>query len=299
MIPSALLLLLGCPYIFGGPDLSKVDKGRAPDTGPVVDTAPTEVPTADTSTTEVPDSGLTGDTGLSTAPTGDTGPAPTGDTGVGVAPTITGAEVLYRYDGLGVSVVTSDLDGDLEGGTLTVVDDGVVHTFLIPDELSYWDPKKGDARVRFRPDDYCDGIDRQLSVTVDDARGLTSAQAVLGVEVFGVGKLVETGVYTTPVGQIEVPAVFCGEATDDYDIDAVDIRMPSPAEYTFTLGWDGSADLDFSVYEGYDYKGGAFAFSDVPPETADILMQTGVGYTVEVSWYWGNVVDWTLLIDSP
>jgi hypothetical protein len=290
MIVSALPLLLGCPYIFGGPDMSNVPGPRpGPTTVPTDTGAPTSVDTS----TGLTETGSPGST--DTAPT--TGSADTGLGTPGTAPELVDAEMFYRWHGLGVSVVLADVDGDLEGGTLVITDQGTEHPFLIPDDLAFFDAKTGEARASFRPLDYCDGIDRQLTVRITDAKGNTSIPVALQAEVFGVGKLVETGEYTTVLGDIEVPAVFCAEATDDYDSDAFDFIVPSPAEYTFTLGWDGKADLDFSVYEGYQHIGGTITFSDIPPETTSMLLQSGPEYQFQTFWYHGETVDWTLLIE--
>jgi len=307
--PTLLLSLLGCPYIFGGPDLSNVKKGgQAPvetgistptgatptaDTGTPIPTAVTGLLTPTAATGATARTGQTAHTGL-TSPSGDTGTLPLGD-----PPVIEELSLGYRYDGIVILVTVSDVDADVEGGVVQVADGKSLTTFAIPDEVMSWDPKTGEVRVKYRPDDFCDGVDRAVRISVVDAVGNVSGDAPISIDIFGVGKLVETGTYTTPVGLIEVPAIFCGEATDDYDSDAVDFRIPSPGPYELTLGWELEADLDLWLYDEYYSINQSVSFDLTPPERIDENLAASITYQFEVSWYDGVTTDWSVLIEGP
>jgi len=304
--PPLLLLLLGCPYIFGGPDLSNVGDGPGPaptDTTPTTETGPdtaTTPPTGDTEPIDTDDTGSPTPTGA-TAHTGPTVVSGlTGDTGpVGTAPVIEELTLGYRYDGMVIAATLSDVDGDLDGGSVTLTDGKASETYLLPDDVISWDPKTGEARFSYRPSDYCDGIDRSFRVYATDSRGNSGGDAPVSADIFGVGKLVETGSYFTPVGEIEVPAVFCAEADTGYDEDYVQFRVPTPGLYDVTLGWEGAADLDLWLSRNYYTVASSITFSVDPPERLEANLATGDQYVMEVLWYKGDVVDWTAIIEGP
>lgn len=198
--PLALLLLTGCPYIFGPPELARRGSG----------------PSGDSDST-LPGPGLVTSTGTGTGvvsgtPTGTTAGTPT----VPFPPEITSATAHFGYGVARLVIAIDAMPGSLDGALLTV-DDGVVPLVLpIPVGLADWDPA-GVATVEISTGTPCNGLVRSWTLSVVDNNGRASADANADLTVNGFDH--DEGDDPTDMGALDPPAVICGSLGNSNDID--------------------------------------------------------------------------------
>lgn len=238
------LLLTGCPYIFGPPDVSNVDLPPGPD-GPVVGSD-------------------------STGTTGDTGP-------ISIPPEITNLAVDPSVDGFLFRVGLDDADGDLIGGSILVEGAGPAATFAIPEDLSSL--ASGAARFLLPVEDPCTSWDLVFRVTVSDAGGHPSVPVELPSAATGLGRLEELqGVF--PLGTIAPVLSVCGSIDSLDDSDRISFSVATDQQLRLSLTWTSAADVDYGVYRNGASWGQAVDI--VQPEVLDRQFTVGNEYTVDI-----------------
>ncbi len=255
-------LLAGCPYVFGGPDLSNVVGG------PGVGT----------------DTDLTADTADSGSVSED-------------APDLVVVSFDPTPEGAVLTIVVTDPNGDMDGGSIEVIDGAETVTYAVPDGLLTWSPD-GASLLEVTPPSPCDGFVLDLAVTAIDAAGHRSvpAAAVVSVEGFGV---LSTQPQAPNVGTLTPPTLLCGEIGASFEPDQV------------AFGWDGGTvqgDLTWSAV-GADLD--LFLLDDEGLTVADSLtffdapehIQTDLNageYVWAINHYAGPLpAPWTLLVTGP
>lgn len=218
------LVLAGCPYIFGEPDLANVD-GQPVDT----DVAPD---------TDV-------DTETDTEP-----PTIPGDT-----PQVTSADVEVVYvDHLALAFSVVDADVDLLGGTVRLLDGtNELQSWDIPDDLPDWDPAGVNWLDHYVPIP-CTGYSPDLRLVVEDLAGHASEPFLVP---FSVAPVAAPSGSTTVVALAvpSLPATWCSTANlvnaappveDDY----FTFSNPVDGELLISLDWDPAllVDIDLVLY---------------------------------------------------
>jgi hypothetical protein len=246
-----LVVLAGCPYIFGPADLSRVPKPA----------------------------GTTGETGTPALPTGDTGP---------VGPVVTRVRALPLYEAVDLLFDFEPAGALAEGGTLVVeVDDDAPIELPIGDEAVLL----GDAAVRWRlaVPGSCDGIQRTIRATVLDPLGRSGGSGSLELDIAGAGIVPEqAGLYE--LGELTPPVVFCGDIGTQQDSDPMRIVAGAGGEMlavlSFTAG--GNPDLDFVLFENGSYAVAGYGVY-VNPEIVPVIVTQGVPYEINVTYWSGQV----------
>jgi hypothetical protein len=223
-LASVTLPLAGCPFVFGGPDLSHVD-GRPTDGDSDTDTD------ADT------------DTDTATEPPG-------------VPPELVQFEVTPFLDQLGVQFAFVQGDAPVLGGTVNLDDgEGTSYALAIPGQLLSWDPL-GTSVVSVSPWNLIDceaGLSRTWTLTLTDSGGETSAPMQASIDVLPLGHYAEEALHV--VGPTPAPWVACvqwdgstqAELFDDFEY--VSWEVETGADYVFELGWSQSMDGDIYVFD--------------------------------------------------
>lgn len=197
-------MLLGCPFIFGPPELGPTDRG-------IVD----------------PDSANTDDTGVRT----------------GSPPEVT-FEIETTFDAIDLLLVLEDPDGDLEGGVLqwsTSTESS--SPIRIPDDLASWNVLTGEARVTLDEgvptDCTSDSIGRVYEVTVTDAAGNRSAVATqpFAFTVFDVGS--PSGGRRN-LGEVAAPALLCAALLPSDDDNRWNLQHRPGGLWEIRLAYTGS-----------------------------------------------------------
>jgi hypothetical protein len=243
------LLLPGCPFVFGPPDLSNVP-GSAPSTDGEPDTTETG--------TGPPD------------PTGDTGPPP-------VPPEITDARVDRNWEGFTFRVAITDPDGDLSGGRVVVDDgDGVFREMFVPYDVSI---VGGQARFVIETDEGCASWDHAFEITIHDAAGNSSEPAVLITAGTGGGEA-EEAPFPVVLGTVEPVFATCGGFYGNGDRDQFAFGVATAGRMTLSLTWNTAADVDFDLYRNGTLWGGAYGI--VQPEVLERQFDVGLEYVIDL-----------------
>ena len=209
-----LFLLIGCPYIFGPPEVPS-----GPDSVPLDADTDTDADTdADTDT----DSGTT-PAGTTTGTTTTTVPLP---------PEITLITTTFHY-GFAHLVLDIQSTGTLEGGVVTVDDGGVPIALSIPTDLAAWDPS-GIATLEFPTGTPCTGLDLAWTLSVTDSAGRQGANAYSALVVPGLDH--NEPDRPNELGSVPGPLILCGELGNSNDNDG----------FTFT---DLDGDWTFSLHD--------------------------------------------------
>jgi len=258
---GALLLLAGCPFIFGPPDMSNVS-----DEGGTDDTTDGD---ADTDTDGDGDADTDEDTD-----TTDT------DIDPGLLPVVHSFDLSPRMDSVMLEFDVTDAQGDLDGGSVEISNGTDGWTLAIPGGIDDWHtPGKSfhslemqdwlfpdlDPGPAYDPD--CDaGSDLTWSLTAVDDAGHRSAAFQTPLSIPTMGLLPDIDPY--PYLDAGVPPfVLCAEFEDatqfarQNDIEAVKFLTPVTGDYLFQLKWQKDADLDIFVY---DLPSGDFVVPDEP-----------------------------------
>ena len=279
---GALLLLAGCPYIFGPPDMSNVkDEGDGDDT-------------------------TDGDADTDTDADGDA------DTDIDpvVPPVVTSFEISPRLLAMSIAFEVDDEQSDLSGGTLEISDGDDVYTLDIPADIDDWNGEGApsyhmldldktwlfpdlDAGAAYVPD--CDaGEDATWTLTAVDAAGHRSEPLGNHLVIPAFGTLPEPDYPYVDAGA--PPFVFCAEFEDALgsgrytDIEAIEFTSATTGVYVFDLGWEKEVDLDILLYDlptyepvdtAYDGQG----YGYIPPEDLVWSLVGGQDWVVQVR-YW-------------
>lgn len=223
------LLLTGCPYIFGPPDLSNVDRS-------LVGTDQT-----DDTVTPVP----TGDSRVDTkhSDTGTEKPDPTPVITVEAVATATNIELRFAI---------TDADGDLEKAILAWSDGTVAKTELPLkggkgiswNELTYegsleLDPVPADCSAA--------SIDRTFAVQITDTAGNVSEAAEARLELL----VLDTGSPTNPgqrqLGTITAPALLCGHLEEGDARDRWGTTHEPGGDWNIRFTHQGTPGVDLAV----------------------------------------------------
>ncbi len=292
--PGAVLFLAGCPYIFGPPDMSNVSDDGGNDDDPT---------DGDADTDSDSDSDADGDTDEDTD-TIDTDIDPI------LLPVVTTFDISPRLEALTIQLEVTDVQNDLDGGSLEISDGTDIITLDIPGDLDDWNGQGVlsnhvlpldktwlfpdlDPGVAFDPD--CDvGSDLTWSLTAVDAAGHRSAPLETRLVVAAFGVLPEPDFPYIAVGV--PPFVVCAEfegATDFgryNDFEFVEFSSQTTDTYLFELAWEKQVDLDILLYElpsgaeVYTYPDGQ-DFGYDPPEDLRWPLDGGQGWVAQVR-YW-------------
>ena len=217
----------GCPFVFGPPDLSKVDIVVTDgDSGTEVTT-----PTVDTE---------------------DTGTAPTFD-----VPTVVDFQLKRFVDKLGFAFSVVDTDDDFVSGKVTFMSDvegSAPLIYTIPGDLDLWEPLA--RSVVTVPQDWlpCDGLTEKWTITVTDAAGHVGPPVEAELRINGLGLVQEGNLYD--FGWLGETTVACVEFNADplnpdpiqnqLQLDREDLRFVavSSGTYAFELAWQNVMDAD-------------------------------------------------------
>jgi hypothetical protein len=153
----ALLGSTGCPFVFGPPDLSRVDRGAPAD--------------ADTDTDADTDADADTDTD---GPTGDSGPSAD-------APTVLSFAVAPHVQGVTFLFSSADPQQDYAGGEVVLSDGSTELRLLVPDDIPGFDANGVNAIRVPRAAGWlaCDDeVHEQWTLTIRDFAGNVSAPAV-------------------------------------------------------------------------------------------------------------------------
>ncbi|MEQ1503525.1 MAG: hypothetical protein ABMB14_14910 [Myxococcota bacterium] len=207
---SPVLLLAGCPFVFGPPDLSHVD---------------------------LPTSATTGGTGSITSTPSETGVPQT------EAPLILSASLSPAISAFTIDLVAIDPDGPLDGGQVVVTDPlGPVFTFDYPADVQV-------AADQFRvviPGDPCVGWDLSYDVVVIDPSGTPSAVTTVASSGVGPGRVPEqTGKFD--LGNLATPVAVCSGIEVPFEVDGFRFTAPASIALTMSLSWEGSGNLDLQL----------------------------------------------------
>lgn len=268
VIPSLVLVLAGCPWVFGPPDLSNVPGPTIPD------------PTGSTGST-----GSTGHTGAPT-PTGHTGTPEPGVLEVVAVPTSVGIALLMQ---------APDPDARTELGGTVRIGDGVDELSLaLPDDLLRWDPLGQSIAIWPRVDP-CASIDTTLSVAVLDAAGAPVSQGSAPALLNGLGRHDESG-EPMDLPDLQFPGAVCGSLTFT-ESDLVRFFAPVGGRWTLTATWDNNADVDLMLYDDYGTPlNGSQGITQ--PETMSFDFVEGGVYVLEVLHFSGPAVStWAVLFE--
>lgn len=233
MIRSPLLLLSGCPFVFGPPNLTNVEGGT-----PFTDT-------------------VEGNTDLD----GDADPS---------APTVVSFEVVPRMTQVVLHFAIADADNDLVGGSLSVSDGTTGRTFDIPGDVDVWDPL-GTSTILLpmvpRPGtqswlDCNTPVHETWSAVPIDLEGNVGLSVQASLDIVALGSLPE-GDGLGPLGQHVVSEVppFMGcvgyEIDPDdprsdnqqlaRDVEAIEFTTP-PGGYVAETQWDPANGADIDLY---------------------------------------------------
>jgi hypothetical protein len=221
-------LLSGCPFVFGPPDLSNVDRRpRDPAVQAETGTEPETEP---------------------------------------LAPVIVSMQLAPSIDSLAVRFAVADTDLDLVGGHVTLASaQGEELELQIPDEIERWDAL-GTSMVSL-PIDFlsCDtGYEATWTLTVTDAAGHTSAPSAAEIEVVGLGLLPESP-EAHRVGVLGPATVMCVsyESLDDTnwqlqsDTEMVRFGVEEAGLYRIEAAWQSAMQVWLYLYaDGYSPIGG-------------------------------------------
>ena len=282
-------------------DTGQIDTGDSADTGR--DSADTgETDTAETGepidTTDTASD--TGDTAEDTADSGDeptdSGSEDTADTATDTAPPAPSAPSLDALgvteagDVLVVSVTASDLDGDLDGGVITLDVDGVVTAYAISSGVTTWDGATATVELPFSACEH--GDTWAISATVADVSGLSSATSTTAATISGTSyRFAESG--DTPsdalnLGTVTAGTYICGDIDRAVghkfyigsDLDYVSFQVDTSGTWTMRVTWDdATADEDLYVY---DTSGAEMGFAEdhtaAQPESLTMSLTSGTDY---------------------
>lgn len=227
-----VLASTGCPFVFGPPDLSKVDiLVTDDDSGTTDGTTPTE------------------DT--------DTGTIPSYD-----VPKVVDLELKRFVDKLGVAFSVVDTDQDLVSGRVTLmsnVEGATPLIYTIPGDLDVWEPL-GRSVISI-PQDWlpCEGLDESWTITLTDAAGHVGPSVDAELQINGLGLVGEAELYD--FGWLEATTVACVEFNADSDLpnpiqeqlqlDREDLRFRAVTSgtYSFALSWQNVMDADLLLLD--------------------------------------------------
>lgn len=222
-LPLSFLVLTGCPYIWGPPDLSNV--GLPPGTG---DDPPLDKTTDPGGSTE--------------PPTADTGPIVDP-----VAPEVT-MSAHYLGDDIELRIVIDDPDGDLEGGSVTWWEG--TDAPGEPIELSAGTPGWNDSEQTFTlrpsepPQDCEEDRSFMFGVLVTDNGGRISAPAFASLEIQTVELPWSWFSSPTNIGDVRAPAILCGVFESGDERDQYRATVLTGGTWSFTLNQpDGDVEL--------------------------------------------------------
>lgn len=263
--PSACVLLTGCPYIFGPPDLSRLAEPTA-----------ASVPDTSLATDAEPD--------VDTATTTDVVPPPR-------APKVVQFEPIPELDQVTVLLAILEGDAPLLGGTVEVTAGEYAWSLRIPQDFSSWNPL-GTSVAVIQPYALlpCAGYTSDLFVTVTDSASVRSAVAVENVTISGLGVLPEQVDDTTvdpPTATWTACVSFESDVPLTGDVENVSFTADASGAYSVWLAGEGEVDLDFAVEDG---SGLLLGFNnDFGYDFANVVVnfEAGSTYTIETR-YWSD-----------
>ena len=300
----ALLLLSACnPARIAFNDVSNTaldaDSGAdsAADTAP--DTGDTGADTAADSADSAADTAL--DTGIDTAVDSADSAADTAlDTGTAPsAPTVVAFSTTEGATDLTLAVELADVDGDLDGGLLTVDVDGVTTSYALAGGVESWDGATATVRLAFTPCQH--GETWTITVTATDAAGLTSADSAAPVTLSGTSYTYsETGdtyLDALDLGVVSPGTFICGDIDRAVghkfymgsDLDWLAFTPDTDGRWTISLTWDDtSADEDLELMDSMTTDlAAANDHTGAQPEEVAYVLAAGTDY---YAWVGG----WTL-----
>jgi hypothetical protein len=229
-------LLSGCPFVFGPPDLSRIDR-------------------------QTRDSGTETETETGTETETD---------GALHAPIVVSMSLVPSIESLAVSFAVADTELDLVGGRVTLVSEGGEELELqIPEEIDHWDALGTSfisIPIEFLSCD--DGYHTSWTLTVTDAAGHTSAPSSADLEIQALGLLPESP-EDHKLGVLGGPTVMCVSYEYDEhdaqpinwqlqaDIEAVRFGVGESGLYRVEAAWQSAMQVGLYLYaDGYGAIGG-------------------------------------------
>ncbi|HHO54261.1 MAG TPA: hypothetical protein ENK18_26170 [Deltaproteobacteria bacterium] len=254
-----LLLSAGCPYIWTEPEFS--------DARPVPDDADADAD-ADADTDVDADSAETGDTGSI----------------VEVVPKLVSATAHMRLDAVELRFEIVDGDDDLDGGQITLTQDGGEPlTYQIPGELALID---GAGVITLEPiPRECGGSPLQHSygLSVTDLAGHTSevADLTLTIERISVD---EPSSEPAKLDLVQAPAILCGTLATKIDkADQWRFDHQPGGLWSFSLEYDpDDPDIDLLLEE---VSGPVITYTkgELQPKTLSAKLKGGTDYELQIS----------------
>lgn len=262
------------------------------------------------------------DPGLDTAvvDTADPGTSDTGDpVSSGNSPVLGALTATEVGSNISIAFTASDVDGDLNGGSMRIEMNGTTTDFAIPADLATWDPSSGNGTVRVAKPSIssttgCSAGNASILIRgrAFDRTGLSSAQqsTTFSMSTGGGGAIVAGEVGDTELdafdgGVIPVPCSFTGNIHSASDLDIIAFA-PSTAASVVQLSWTGSADYDITIYDEDNYLAYALVGFGLPagiganggntPESVAVPMTANTAYFAVIEVYSGGAGDYTLRV---
>ena len=242
----------------------------------------------------------------------DTGSGGSGGGGGGSTssspPEITSVTISDRDGTLSVEFTQTDADGDMTGGSVTLVVDGTTYTFAIPGDLDRWQAA-GSSKVSL---DY--GLcvlppEVEVTLRLTDSAGNRSTVEKTTYAVTASGILLDTSVsddagpdYAYDVGSIAKGTVMCGNLYSirtnwTGDNDYIFFKPTSSGSHTLRLAWSMTADLDIWLATASgSVLTQSYVTSSTGPEIMTYTLTGGTEYLVRVVGWDGTAGDWTLTL---
>ena len=225
-LPFVALVLSGCPFVFGPPDLTNVALETDADTDVDSDADADTDTDVDTDTT-IP----------------------------GATPLVVSAAVQFTaIDHIDIQFSIADSDDDLLGGKVRLFDGtNELEAWDIPADILIWDPAGLSTVEHFVPIP-CTGYHPELSLVVDDLAGHVSAKLPIVYDVVSVavpsGPTTNTGILVP-----SLPATFCSATNlvnsdfqkppmeDDY----FSFTNPIASNLILSVDWDPALEVDIDL----------------------------------------------------
>jgi len=264
-----------------------------------LDTGDTGTDTAVDSADSAADTAL--DTGTDTAVDSADSAADTAlDTStVPSAPTVVALATTEGSTDLTLAVELADVDGDLDGGVLTVDVDGVTTSYALAGGVESWDGATATVRLAFTPCQH--GETWTITVAATDATGLTSADSTAPVTLSGTSYTYSESGDTYPdaldLGVVSPGTFICGDIDRAVghkfymgsDLDWLAFTPDADGRWTISLTWDDtSADEDLELMDAMTTEiQAANDHTGAQPEEVSYVLAAGTDY---YAWVGG----WTL-----